>query len=516
MARVGPRPSGMRFFTRFAFPTLLALSACGPIGGEGGANGNDRTNGGQNGDVLLTGAMVVSPDGAYAVMQRNTVSVLVDIQKRTAKELPFQGERFLFAKNHPVLFAVKPNRGGVVAFDLDAGTSVLWTTTPAFNTTASALLLRISDDDRSLVLGDYDRVFVLDATSGSIRGTVSVGSVPTDVAFVGPDKALIVGSVRWPNHQPATAVVHADLTTLASTTIDVPNCDAPIAVLPDHTRAFLSPTYCEEGKATNPNGQWTNPDPVSVIDLDANGPHFLKNLPGFGPVAMSKDGARVVAYLDTKRMDPAMFVDKKQVPSTSGDSFHLMVIDPTSLAFTLSPIGNALPRFAMTLDGHGLLVDATVKALRGGAYANVTLGPDGLVAEAGVFGGVKSPFGYFDLDARAFTAFQGPGAALDRFVQTKDGKVYTLKTQSDGLGGALFSIDLGTKTTVDLSRSLRDVGILPDGRTLILRIRLPAASINGQLFTQEDYCFATDPSVCDFTIHYQSKTPVPSCEHDCY
>jgi len=506
----------MRFSTRFGLAALLSAAACGPIAGEGGANVNDRTNGGQNGDVLLTGAMVVSPDGAYAVMQRNTVSVLVDIQKRTATELPFQGVRFLFAKSHPVLFAVKPNQGGVVAFDLDAGTKVLWTTMPAFNTTASALLLRVSDDDRSLVLGDYDRVFVLDATSGSIRGTVPVGSVPTDVGFVGPEQALIVGSVRWIDHKPATAIVHVDLSTLASTTLDIPNCDAPIAVLPDHSRAFVSPTYCEEGKATNPSGQWTNPDPVSVIDLDAKGPHFLKNLPGFGPVAMSKDGSRVVAYLDTKRMDPSMFDDKSKVPSTSGDQFHLMVIDPTSLGFTLSPIGNALPRFALTQDGQGLLVDATVKALRGGAYAGVTLGPDGLVAEAGVFGGAKSPFGYFDLASRAFTPFQGPGAALDRFVQATDGKVYTLKMQADGLGGALFSIDLATKTTVDLSRSLRDVGILADGRTLILRIRLPAASIDGQLYTQEDYCFAKDPGVCDFTIHYQSKTPVPSCEHDCY
>ena len=506
----------MRSFTRLGFSALLLLAACGPVSGAGGANGNDRTNGGQNGDVLLTGAMIVSPDGAWAVMQRNTVSVLVDIQKRTATELPFQGERFLFAKNHPVLFAVKPNQGGVVAFDLDAGTKALWTTTPAFKTTASAMLLRISDDDRSLVLGDYDRVFVLDATSGSIRGTVPVGTVPTDVGFVGPNEALVVGSVRWLDHKPATAVVHVDLTSLASTSIDVPNCDAPIAVLPDHSRAFLSPTYCEEGQATNPNGQWTNPDPVSVIDLNASRPHFLKNLPGFGPVAMSKDGSRVVAYLDTKRMDPSMFDDKKQVPSTFGDEFHLMVIDPTSLAFTLSPIGGALPRFAMTLDGQGLLVDATVKALRGGAYANVTLGPDGLVAEAGVFGGVKSPFGYFDSQSHAFTPFEGPGAALDRFVQTTDGKVYTLKTQADGLGGALFSIDLATKTTVDLSRSLRDVGILPDGRTLILRIRLPAASVDGQLYTQEDYCFTKDTSTCDFTIHYQSKTPVPNCAHDCY
>lgn len=486
------------------------------MNGEGGANPNDRTNGGQSGDVLLTGAMIVSPDGAYAVMQRNTVSVLVDVKQRTATELPFQGERFLFGKTKHTLVAVKPNRGGIVAFDLDAGVKPLWSATPAFKATSGALLMRASDDDSTLVLGDLDRVLVLDGASGSIRGAVAIGSAPTDVAFVGNEEALVVGSVRWTDHKPATAVVQVDLGSLASIPIDVPNCDAPIAVLPDRSRAFLSPTYCEEGKATNPNGQWTNPDPVSVIELETAGPRFRENLPGFGPVAMSKDGSRVVAYLDTKRMDPSMFKVKADVPSTFGDQFHLMVIDPKALTFTLTPIGGALPRFAMTADGAGLLVDATVKIPRGGAYANVTLGPDGLVAEAGVFGGVKSPFGYFDLGSRAFTPFAGPGAALDRFVQAKDGKVYTLKVQSDGLGGQLFAIDLATKTTTDLGKSFRDVGILPDGKTLILRIRLPAASIGGQLYTQEDYCFASDPASCDFTIHYQSKTPVPSCEHDCY
>ncbi len=507
-----------RSFLRLATLGLASLAAvaCGPMNGQGGANPNDRTTGGQNGDVLLTGAMIVSPDGAYAVMQRNTVSVLVDVKQRTATELPFQGERFLFGKTKHTLVAVKPNRAGIVAFDLDAGVKQLWSATPAFKATEGALLMRANEDDSTLVLGDLDRVLVLDAVTGSIRGAVPIGSAATDVAFVGNDEALVVGSVRWTDHKPATAVVQVDLGTLAALPIDVPNCDAPIAVLPDRSRAFLSPTYCEEGQATNPNGQWTNPDPVSVIELEPAGPRFRENLPGFGPVAMSKDGSRVVAYLDTKRMDSSMFKNPSQVPSRFGDQFHLMVIDPKSLEFSLSPIGGALPRFAMTLDGSGLLVDATVKMPRGGAYANVTLGPDGLVAEAGVFGGVKSPFGYFDLKTRSFTAFQGPGAALDRFVQSKDGKVYTLKVQSDGLGGQLFAIDLASKTTVDLGKSLRDVGILPDGKTLILRVRLPAADVGGKLYAQEDYCFASDPASCDFTIRFRSKTPVPSCEHDCY
>ncbi len=507
----------MRKLLGLAFLALTAATACGPISGQGGSNPNDRTGGGNNGDLLLTGGMVISPDGAFAVMQRNTVTVLVDVAARTATQMPFQADRYLFSRTRHVLYAVKQNRAGVVALDLDHGMKELWSTTPVFVTTAGALLMRVRDDDSALVLGDYDRAFVLDPQTGSIRGTIDVGTPPTDVAFLKNDEALVVGSVTWTDHEPSTAVVYANTRTLASTEIQIPNCDAPIAVLPDQTRALLSPTYCEEGEATNPNQTWTNPDPVSVIDLAQDGPHFLKNLPGFGPVALTPDGSRAVAYLDTKRMDPSMFDDKSLVPGPGADQYHLMVIDPKTLAFTLTPIGDALPRFAMTLDGKGLLVDATVAAVRGGAYANVNVGPDGLTASAGVFGGAKAPFGYFDLGGLAFTPFQGPGATLDRFVQSADGRsVYTLKLQSDGLGGQLFDIDMTSKQTTDLQKSLRDIGILPDGHTVILRIRLPAANIDGKLYTQEDYCFSQDAVSCDYTIHFQSTTPTQDCSHDCY
>jgi hypothetical protein len=502
-------------------PLLLAASsfACAPTSpqtGQGGANPNDRTSGGDDGEKLLTGAMIVSSDGEYAVLQRNTVSVLLDVKRGRATELPFQGERFVFSKTRHVLYAVKQNLAGVAALDLDAGARELWSTVPAFVTTAGARLMRVSDDDRALVLGDQDRVFVMDPASGDVRGVVSIGSVPTDVAFLANGSALFVGTVTWQSHQPSTAIVQADLKTLASKSIQIPNCDAPIEVLPDGSRALLSPTYCQEGQQSSTGG-WTNPDPVSVIDLLADGPRFRENLPGFGPVALVKDGKRAIAYLDTKRMDPSMFADKSQVPSTSGDRYHLMVIDPVTLKFSLSPIGDALPRFAMTLDGKGLLVDATVTGVRGGAYAKVTIGPEGLQAQAGVFGGAKAPFGYFDLETKAFTALQGPAAPLDRFVQTADGKrVFTLKTRDDGLGGDLFAVDLVQKTTADLGKSLRDIAILPDGRTLILRIRLPAVKIGASLYTQEDYCFSLDGVSCESTVRYQSTVPVQTCEHDCF
>lgn len=500
----------------FSLTTILACSA--PGDGSGGANANDRTGGGAQGELMLTGDMEVSPDGAFLIEQRTSVSVLVDVRAMTATELAVRGDRFVFSKKRHVVYEVLPNRAGVVALDLDHGMNVLWQVTPAFLTTSGAMLARGTDDDTALVLGDAGRLLVLDAQTGDVRGSVDVGSTPTDVAFL-PDhaRALAVGTVSWVAHAPSTDVVSFDLSSLVAQKITIPNCEAPIALAPDGSRAFVSPTYCQEGAATNPNGQWTNPDPVSVIDLDAKGPRFVVNLPGFGPVALDRAGTRAVAYLDTARMDPSMFKDPSQVPSKSGDQFHLMVIDPKTLAFALTPIGAALPRFAMSPDGTELLVDATVKAARGGGFASVTIGPGGLSAEAGVFGGDKSPFGVFDLGSRTFVPFSGAPAALDRFVWSADGsRVFTLKLTADGLGGELFALDVAHKTSTDLRKSLRDIGILPDGKTLVLRIRMPALTVGGQTFLQEDYCFSSDGLSCDVTIHYTSKTPVAECAaHDC-
>jgi hypothetical protein len=264
---------------------------------------------------------------------------------------------------------------------------------------------------------------------------------------------------------------------------------------------------------------------VSVIDIDESSLGFVKNLPGFGPVALSPDGSQAVAYLDTQRMDPSMFEDPAQVPGAGADRYQLMVIDPGSLSFTLDPIGKALPRFAMTPDGKGMLVDSSVMyqrySAKADAKATVSIDKNGLTvsgsAEIGVFK-ETAPFGYFDLDARTFTPFSGPAASLDRFVQTADGQVFTLEIRSDGLGGDLFRIDVAAKKTTDMGRLLRDIGLLPDEKTLILRIRQPAVQVGGTAYTREDYCLSLDGISCSLTIHFQDPhgTPVKTCDyHDC-
>ena len=313
----------------------------------------------------------------------------------------------------------------------------------------------------------------------------------------------------------------------------MPNCEAPIAVLPDASRALLSPTFCEEARdSSTPDDAWTNPDPVSIIDITPEALTFVKNLPGFGPVAMSPDGSRAVAYLDMERIDRSMFSDPKQIPGAGSPQYHLMVIDPKTLAFNLDPIGPALPRFAMTRDGKGLLVDSSVKVIQRStvrAGGSISFTPHSISSTGGVTASVfgeNTPFGYFDIATGKFTGFVGPQAGLDRFVQLADGKtVITLEKRKDGLGGLPSRIDIASKKTVvlpgDYGTGVRDVGLLPDGKTMILRLRQSAARIKGALYAQESYCFSLDAKTCtEGRVEYQDKVPFAiECEetsHDCW
>jgi hypothetical protein len=321
-------------------------------------------------------------------------------------------------------------------------------------------------------------------------------------------------------------LVDVDLATLSATRTTLPNCAAPLVVLPDASRALMSPTFCEEGQASTSSSGWTNPDPVSVIDLSSAGPTFVKNLPGFGPVALVPDGKRAVAYLDVQRMDPSMFDDPAKVPSQTGERYHIMTIDPASLAYQLDPVGNVLPRFALGKDGRSLLVDATVQQLRGEAKVQATLDTSGrLTVDVRVFGNVDSLFGSFDLDAHAYAPFGGPAASLDRFVQMGDAtRVFTLKATADGMGGDLYRIDLDAKHATSLGMNLRDIGLFADAKTMLLRERLPAVQVQtggtSSWYRRERYCFSLDGVTCFASVEFQDSKPFqtgPTCTsyHDC-
>jgi len=502
-------------FMACTFPTL-----------QGGTNGNDRSDGGDQGESLLTGAMVVSPDGKYAVMQRNDVSVLLDIEHMTTQQMPEQVDRFVFEKSGKGGIAVLKTSQDVVSYTLpDLGE--VWRADVTFHGAGTAKLARLSADDKHLLLGDESSLIVVSATDGEVRGTLPMDSDPAELSFVpNSDHALVVGQTFWKDHKPSTPVVDVNLVSMNYVPILIPNCEAPISVLPDASRAFLSPTFCEEGAESTPKESWTNPDPVSVIDLTSEGPVFLENLPGFGPVSMNEEGSLVVAYLDTERMDPSMFKDPSQVPSKSGKRYHIMTIDPESRKFELSPVGDVLPRFVLSKDGKQLLVDATVTLVRGEATVKASLDSSGKVtASISVFGESESLFGSFDLGGKKYTPFTGQPASLDRFVQMGDAnRVFTLAMSTDGMGGYLYRIDLDTREATSLNRSLRDIGLLPDGETLLLRERMPAvqevvgSTVNW--YRSERYILSIDGKTELSSVIFTDSVPFqsgPTCEgyHDC-
>ncbi len=514
--------------------SLVSLAGCLPAASveEGGANANDRTRGGEPGEVLLTGAMEVSPNGRFAVLQRNTITVLLDIQTSQYVELKEQLSRVAFSKTRDVAYALAPD-GSLVALDL-VGASELWRSETPF---VDVSLLKVTDDDSSVLVVDGAKAHVVDPKTGADLGAAILPSSASFGAFMPKgQKAVVVGHTVWKNHAPATPVTILDLASRGLSVVDIPNCEAPPAILPDGSRVLVSPTFCEEDHASNPDDKWTNPDPVSIIDVAEGGLTFLKNLPGFGPVALSPDGSRAVAYLDKKRIDASMFDDKSLIPGASAPEYHLMVIDPKTLAFTVSPIGDALPRFAMSRNGKSLLVDSSIKVIHRAqvsANASATIGPNGFSGEVGVSGKVfdeETPFGAFDLSTMHFVGFQGPQAGLDRFVQLGDEKtILTLQKRADGLGGVPFLIDLDAKTTValggDYGTGVRDVGLLPDGKTVLLRFRQPAAQIGSSLFARETYCLSLDGATCAMgRIEYQASVSFASVDtndcasmgHDCW
>ncbi len=476
-----------------------------------GANQNDRSAS-RDGEELLTGAMVVSPSGRFIVMQRNTVTLVYEVASATYREITTPLSRVAFAKSADVVFAWSAD-GTLRAVDL-ATLAQRWSVSVG----ASATLLRLGDDDGALLFGDGQSVRVIDAATGATRGSIDAAQAGFAAFVPGARRALVVGRTLWHDGGPHTPVYDVDLAAAhATSTVDVPNCEAPIVVTPNGARAFLSPTYCSPGAQAVPGEKWTNPDPVSVIDL-ASGASFVKNLPGFGPVVISSDGARLVAYLDVQRMDASMFSDPKQVPWKDGQRYYLETIDPASLSFTLAPIGNAIPRFALTADGRGLLVDASQKFTSRtvvAARASVSVGADGVRATAetniDVFGS-SSAFGYFDLATQTYTAFAGPSAPLDRFVQLEGGRVLTLARRADGLGGTPYLIDVRTRQTFALQGNfgsgVRDVGLAAGGASAFVRLRLPADIHDGGFYSREGMCVSAD-GTCGVTLTATYEASVP-------
>jgi outer membrane protein assembly factor BamB len=413
---------------------LVALVAC----MSGGANVNQKQVGDEPGGVQLAiGDIAVAPFGDYVVFQRGETLAVGFVESGSISALPVtKPTRLAFSKTRPVVYVGTAADQAIVAVDVEQG-GVLWSTR-IDETSTSALRLAASSDDSFVVAGTTSRVQVLDGETGSVRNTVSLNNPLVDLKIL-PDngRALIVERHTWENDAPQTRVDVVDLETGETTVMSVPNCSDRVAVTPDGRRAFLAPTTCQTSLSEVK-------DPVSVIELTRGSERFNRNLPGFGPVALAPDGALAVAFLDAFNVDVSLFDDPDAVPWRDGERYHLMLMDTGTLGYDFVPVGESLPRFAVTPDGNVLLVDSDWAA---GDQVRV-----------------------FDVPSRTFRWLSGPKVKLDNFALTSDSRHAYLLYGYWG-GGDLYDVDIagGVVARIPTDFTPQNINISADDRLLFLR-----------------------------------------------
>ncbi len=430
-----------------AVPAMLASGDGGDMGGanrQGRApgSGDDGVNLGGGKSVGSVGEIAVDPGGAYFLSRRGDALVVGDLATRSLRELRAIPAPSRVAFWPPSLgkgfFVVSTSKSSeqILSYDLHAD-RVVWTASASRTDHG----LAVDAEGKRVVLWDGTFVEVRDAGTGAVRGSLSV---PRGVADVDVRRTIVVTE----NHViqaggPSTTLHVRAVDDLAGTCdIVVPNCSSQLVIGPDGRRAFLAPTTC--GK-----------DPVSVIDID--GCAFERNLPGFGPVALSLQGNTAVAFIDRDARDPGGPVLPPAVLA-SAKRYHLMFIDVATLDYATMPIGDELPRYAVTPDGRVLLVDTW------------WLSADQVRV--------------LDIDTRTLRTVEGLAVNLVNYAMLPD------STAAFALdGGMLYIIELGRKWSIhagarpdELATAPRanvvraiDVGfvsalnITPDGKALLLK-----------------------------------------------
>jgi DNA-binding beta-propeller fold protein YncE len=292
-------------------------------------------------------------------------------------------------------------------------------------------LLAVSEDNQHLLLTHPQELELVDLTNGkTVRSEVFDADV-VDVDLT-PDgsRVLVTTEHDWVSEGgedvPETKIISVPREpegTGSRDEIEVPNCADELVVAPDGGHAFLAPTTC-------------NKDPISVIDLSDNS--FVRNLPGFGPVAQSPAGDELVGFLDLDEVDADLFDSPDDIPS--GDRYHMMFIDSATLTYDFMELGDSLPRYAMTPDGKVLLIDST------GWFEDERLR-------------------VLDIPSRSIETTTGPVVQLDDFVITSDSAHVYL------LDGGLFDLDIPARDVdaVSVGFEPENINITPNDTFLLLR-----------------------------------------------
>ena len=345
----------------------------------------------------------------------------------------------------------------VRAYDPDT-LQVLWST--SVDVVGDGGRLYVGSDDRTLVVAGPETAVVLDAASGVpmfdwMRGTL------VDVDYA-PDggRVLLTLQETWEWGVPSTRVVVLDVRRGDTSTIEVPNCAANLVVAPGGRRAFLAPTRCGfdttqieiDQRPSAIDAPWAY-DPVSVIDLEAG--TLLRNLPGFGPVALTEDGSLGLAFVNTDHLAEELFDDPAQIPSAAQATYHAMIFDARTLFFDTVPIGDVLPRYALLPDGRVALLDGD---------RTTTCTQDGVEYLCGN-DAWDNRTRVLDLASRRVDELEGPLVSLNQYAVTADAqRVFLLQNQD------LYSISLArlTVSRVRTDYRVQTLNLTPDGARLLL------------------------------------------------
>jgi hypothetical protein len=441
----------------FAFAVLASTTGC----VEGGSNLNQKRPGGEAGGVALAqGDIAVSSDGAYFVSRDGDALALGDMTAcslRRSVNVTAPGQLGFAHKSHRV-FVTSLDASQLVAIDADRGV-VLWRLPVELDVSFDAARRTFADarifldpDDANLILVSRMGVEVIDPNAGKSRYRRASASPIVDVALFdhGARLAVVEDDLRQgPQGSPLTFIDRIDLVDGHMSRFSVPNCASVLTVAPDQRHAFLAPTQCGR-------------DPVSLLDLGAG--RFVSNLPGFGPVAVSPDGRSAVAFMDTRNLDLALLPAGTQPPDPAV-RYYLMLIDTMTWGFRTVPIGDRLPRYAMTPDGNVLIVDQS----------------DGFTPD--------KPIRLLDVATGVLKNVAGPAVDLSDYVITRDSR--WLYAVSRGL----YALSIGDAriAAVPLPFVPSNLNISPDDHYLLLRDAAQAALYRYDLMQQALGCKLAAP-----------------------
>lgn len=429
---------------------LAGVPAVLASGSPGGANqGGAAPGSGDKGVAVGLGQLAVDPTGRYYLSEQSQKLVLGDLRDKTSRalaDIPTPDRLAFFDGDRAGFFVVSKATGELLAYDIDGRQIV-------FRVSLGGVVgMRTVPGSGHLLLWTQHVLHVVDGQTGKTlaKHTLAEDALIEDVDVVADGSRVVVTHATVWTGEGQDAVPAARVDVLASAdlsalcNLSARTCASELVLTTDGGRAFLAPTTCAK-------------DPVTVLDVTAEC-KVVKQLAGFGPVALSPDGATAVAFLDRDTKDP----NAPPVPDdvkASDARYHLSFIDTATLDYTTYPVGGSLPRYALSTDGSLVLLDAQLGA------DNVKI---------------------LDIEARALRTVSGPHTLLEQFVLLPDGhSLYTLTGEGEikvaisaeeGVASSranvnLLRVDLDAATSkkLDLAFTPASLNRLPDGSSVLVR-----------------------------------------------